>query len=163
MGFSMISYIFYEVMKINISKIQYENIIKALEISSFVYGDLSDFVEEKYKKNVNTLENIQKDLLEYAKEFDFDKNTENFEGKVILREEYYSKLLDDLFLYDDHQLFENLSNKLGLRDFNRNFTKEEIEKISEEHDGYLGVPLYDFEKKYYDEFNEHEYDRLEIK
>ena len=150
-------------MKINISKIQYENIIKALEISSFVYGDLSDFVEKKYKKDVDTLENIQKDLLKYAKEFDFEKNTENFEGEVVLREEYYEKLLDDLFLYDDHQLFENLANKLGRRDFDRKFTEEEIEKMSEEHGGYLGVPLYDFEKKYYDEFNEYEYNRLYIK
>ncbi len=150
-------------MKINISRTQYENIIKALEISSFVYGDLSDFVEEKYKTDVDILENVQKELLKYAKEFYFDKNTENFEGKIILREEYYEKLLDDLFLYDDHQLFENLADKLGWRDFEKKFTKEEIKKISEEHSGYLGVPLYDFEKKYYDEFNEHGYDRLYIK
>ncbi|MEK9175656.1 MAG: hypothetical protein AAB795_03660 [Patescibacteria group bacterium] len=150
-------------MKININKTQYENIVKALEISSFVYGNLSDFVDEKYKKDVNTLENVQKDLLEHAKEFHFNKNTENFEGKIILREEYYEKLLDDLFLYDDHQLFENLANKLGWRDFKRKFTKEEIEKMSEKYNGYLGVPIYDFEKKYYDEFNKHEYDRLEVK
>ncbi|MEI7709702.1 MAG: hypothetical protein WCI76_03230 [bacterium] len=150
-------------MKINISKNQYENIIKALEISSFVYGNLSDFVDHKYKKRVDALESTQKDFLKFAKEFDFDKNTENFEGEVVLREEYYEQLLNDLLLYDEQQLFENLANKLGWRDFERKFTKEEIEKMSEERGGYLGVPLYDFEKKYYDEFNEHEYGRLEIK
>ena len=35
--------------------------------------------------------------------------------------------------------------------------------MSRKNDGYLGVPLYDFEKKYYDEFNENEYERLFIK
>lgn len=150
-------------MKININKTQYENIIKALEISSFVYGDLSDFVDEKYKKDVVALENVKNELVEYAKEFSFDKNTENFEEKVILREEYYGKLLDDLFLYDDHQIFEGLADKLGWRDFRVKYSNEEINKMSEESGGYLGVQLHDFEKKYYDEFNEHEYDRLYIK
>lgn len=150
-------------MKLNINKRQYENIIKALEISSFVYGDLSDFIDKKYRQNNDDLENTKKDLLEHAKEFNFDKNTENFEDRIVLREEYYSKLLDDLFLYDNHQLFEGLAEKLGRRDFHLKYTKEEIAKISEENEGYLAVPLHDFEKKYYDEFNENEYDRLFIK
>ncbi|KKQ34864.1 MAG: hypothetical protein US50_C0034G0005 [Candidatus Nomurabacteria bacterium GW2011_GWB1_37_5] len=146
-------------MKINITKKQYETIIKALEISSFIYGPMSDFVDDKFKKDADDMDSVQEELLLNAEEFDFDKNME--EGD--LKEEYYEKILNDLSEYDDYELFENLANKLGWRDFRKKYTQEEIDKMSEEHGDYLGVPMYEFEKKYYDEFNKNEYNRLYVK
>ena len=150
-------------MKINITKNNYELIIKALSMSSFVYGNLSDFVDNKYKKDSDDLEILESYLLEYANDFHFNKNIDSFDGKLYLNEEYNDAVLDDLFLYDDQQVYENLANKLDLRDFKMKYSQAEIDKMIEEHNGYLGVPLYDFEKRYYDEFEEHNYDRLFIK
>lgn len=150
-------------MKIDINKKQYETLVQALEISTFIYGPLSDCTDKKYKNDVDNLESVSKYLLSFAKEFDFEKNIEVFENEHFVKEKYWDKILDDLSTYDDQQLYLDLANKLGWRDFKRKFTEKEIKKMSEEHGGYLGVPIYDFEKKYYDEFDEHEYDRLEIK
>jgi len=47
-------------------------------MSSFIYGNLSDFVDDKYKKDISDIENVQKELFEHAVEFNFDKNLENF-------------------------------------------------------------------------------------
>ena len=150
-------------MKLNITKKQYEIIIRALDVSSYVYGPLSDFADKKYKKESSEIDAVKDELLSHTKEFDFEENVEDFEGKNVLTEEYSEKTLDDMFTYDDYVTFDNLAGKLGMRDFRKKYTQEEIDKMAEEHHGYLGVPLYEFEKKYYDEFNENEYDRLYIK
>ena len=147
-------------MKINISKKHYETIIKALETSSFIYGPMSDSVSKKYAKTNIAIEDVLEELLSYAKDFDFEKNIEEFDNKPVLKEEYYEKILDDISEYDDWQLCENLASKLAWRDFHDTFSKEEIEKMGAKNRGYFGVELYDFEKKYYDEFNKYEYDRV---
>jgi hypothetical protein len=150
-------------MKINITNQQYETIIKALDISNSIYGLMTDMVDEKYKPISSKHEKVLEELLEYAKDYGFDKNTEKFKGKNILKEKYNMETLDDLEEYEELELFDKLSNKLGIRDFREKYSEEEIKKISKEHGGYLGVPLYDFEKKYYDEFNKNEYNRLYIR
>jgi hypothetical protein len=150
-------------MKIDITNKQYKVLIKALEVSSFIYGPMSDFGDKKYKKDIKEIEDVESELLKYTKDFKFDKNTESFDGELVVKEGYYTGILDDLENYDEQQLFENLANKLGKRDFRNKFSKEEIKKMSEDHGGYLGVPMYDFEKKYYDEFDSNGYDRLFIR
>ena len=149
-------------MKINISKKQYEVLIKALEMSSFIYGPLSDMVDKKFKKDSDEIESLEKYFLTYAKDFHFEKNLCS-PDELHLDEDYYMKILDDLEQYDDRQLFDNLANELAKRDFRNKYSKKEIEALHKEHGDYLGVPMYDFEKKYYDEFNDKGYDRLFIK
>ena len=150
-------------MKINISKKQYEIIIKALETSSFIFGPMSDFVDEKYKKDVDDIDKMEEYLLQFAKEFDFEKNLcESDPGSLHLNEDYYDKILDDLNLYDDQQLFEGLTHELGKRDFYNNYSKEEVLERLEKNGDYLGAPIYEFEKKYVDEINENGYSRFFI-
>ena len=72
------------------------------------------------------------------------------------------KILDVVSEYDDWQLCENLASKLARRDFLNTFSKKEIEIMGTKNGGYFGVELYDFEKKYYDEFNKFEYDRMYV-
>ena len=58
--------------------------------------------------------------------------------------------------YDDYILYESLSNKLALRDFRLKYTEEEISKIAKKHNGYIGVEMHPFEKKYWDEFDKND-------
>ncbi len=150
-------------MKIEINKKQYEVIIKALNVSSFIYGPMSDFVDDKYKKDSKNIEEMEEDLLKYAKDYNFKKNIDDFEGKIIVNEKYTDKILKELDDYDDYITCDNLAMELGRRDFRNKYNKEEIEKMFEDHGGYLGVPMFEFEKKYYDEFDKHSYQRLYIK
>ena len=106
------------------------------------------------------IDDVLEELLSHAKSFDFESNVEKFENKPVLKEKYIEKILDVISEYDDWQLCENLASKLAWRDFHNIFSKEEIEKMGAKNGGYFGVELYDFEKKYYDEFNKYEYDRV---
>lgn len=81
-------------MKINITKKQYEILVKSLEANSFIYGPMSDFVDDKYKKDTVEIEEVQKYLLQYAKDFDFENNLCECGAKdPHLDEDYYEKIL----------------------------------------------------------------------
>ncbi len=149
-------------MKINITKKQYEVLIQSLEISGCIYGPMSDFVDDIYKKKAKEIDEMTSHLLGYAKDFDF-KFVDEYGGKLFVEDEYGEKMFDDLMKYDEYMLHQNISNKLAWRDFCEKYGEVEIEKMKEEHGGYLGVPLYDFEKKYWDEFEKFDYNRLYIK
>lgn len=150
-------------MKIEINKKQYEELIRGLNVSSFIYGTMSDFVDDKYKKDIKIIEEVEKEMLRYAKDFNFGKNIEKFEGENTLRERYLDRNLSDLNDYDEYITYENLARELGRRDFFNKHTKEEIKKMTKESNGYLGALTYDFDEKYYNEFNKYGYSRLYIK
>ena len=49
-------------MKINITKKQYEVLIQSLETAGCVYGPMSDFVDDKYKKNTKEINEVTEHL-----------------------------------------------------------------------------------------------------
>jgi hypothetical protein len=155
-------------MKINITKKQFESLMMSLEIADTVTGLLSDAYEgedgKKYKeraKRVNELRNV---LYSRAKEFGLEKVVEEYKGEWYVSEdspksEEYEEIMED---FEEWVVQDVLSRRLGKRDFYRAHTEEELEKIAEEHGGYLGTETYAYEEKYWKEFEEHEYERLEI-
>lgn len=148
-------------MKINITKKQYEVLIQALETAGCVYGPMSDFVDDKYKKNTKEINEVTEHLLASAKDFDF-KHVDEINGSLCVEDTYSEKMLLDVFDYDEYTLHQNISKALAMRDFYETHGEEKVEKIRKERGGYLGVPLYDFEKKYWDEFEKFGYSRLRI-
>lgn len=134
------------------------------DLAGGVLGLLGDHIEDKkYKKISDEAEEIKDYLLSFAKDFGCGELIENWEGKIILSDktsEKFQEILDD---YEEFILFDSLANRLAWRDFRKTYSKEEIEKMVEKNGGYFGVELHDYEKKYWDEFEKYDYDRLEIK
>jgi len=142
-------------MKINITKKQYQQLIKGLGISNGLLGLMGDALPDSdYKKQSNELQDLQDYVEGFAKEFDYETATE---------EEFYpSVIMPILEDYDDYATHSKLSNDLAWRDFRQDHTEEEISAMSEKNNGYFGVVLHPYEKKYWDEFNQYNYDRLII-
>lgn len=154
-------------MKINITNKQYKDLMIALSIANSVVGILGDMTPGKdgkrYKKQSERMEKLEKALLQCAEDFGCGDIVEDFDGENIMDEEFYeNEILSVINDYDEYTLYNELSNKLAWRDFTREHTEEEMDAIAKEHHGYFGVVLYDYEKKYWDEFDTHDYDRLEI-
>lgn len=151
-------------MKINITNKQYRELIIMSGIANAVLGILGDGIEEPdYKSQSKETEKLEEYLLQFANDFGCNDLVEDFEGKKVLKEKFFDKLimavLDD---YDEIELFDGLANKLAWRDFRKDHTETEIQKMGGKT-GYLGPQLYNYEKKYWDEFENHDYNRLEIK
>jgi hypothetical protein len=151
-------------MQIELTKEQYKNLIRMVNTTNNILGLLSDHIEdERYKTMSKEAEEIENYLFGFAKDFECDDLVENWEGKIILSDktsEQFHEILDD---YDDFILFDSLVNKLAWRDFYRDHSEPEIKEMAKRNKGYFGVELYDYEKKYWDEFEKYGYDRLEIK
>ena len=151
-------------MKINLTKEQYKNLLKATYISQCVTGLLSDHIKnDEYDDLHKKFEDLDSYLLEMSKDFGLENMTEQWEDKILIKEEVSLQLFEILSDYDDLTLHMELSNKLAWRDFNSTHTQKEKEELAEKNGGYFGVELHALEKKYWDEFNNNEYNNLYLK
>lgn len=155
-------------MKINITNKQYKDLIIALGIANSVLGILGDTTPGKegkeYKKHSDRMEELEKNVLQYANDFGHKERVDEFEGETVMDDEFYeNEIMSIINDYDEYTLYSELSGKLAWRDFTREHTEEEMDTMAKKNHGYFGVALYDYEKKYWDEFEEYDYDRLEIR
>jgi hypothetical protein len=151
-------------MKINITNKQYNNLLIMSGIANCVLGYIGDMLEEPdYVPQSKEMEGLQDYLVSFAKDFGYEGLTEDFEGKKVLADNTNDKLIWPIINdYDECILSDHLANKLAWRDFRKDHSDAEIKKMGGKT-GYSGVELYDYEKKYWDEFEKHNFDRLEIK
>lgn len=133
-------------------------------LANSVLGILGDSLPDTdYKRRSDRMNELEEYFLKYAKDFDCGEFVEEFEGKDVFEEKAYEKhIMSIIFDYDEGQLMSNLANKLAWRDFREEHSDKEIEKMGKENGGYFGVELYDYEKKYWDEFEQHGFNRLMI-
>lgn len=151
-------------MKINITKEQYKELITMLAIANGIVGVLGDeFPQADYKKRSSKMEDLESYFLQYAADYGHKGLAQKYDSDDILDDEFYENeifpIIED---YEYYAVHDKLSNELAWRDFRKKHTKKELDKMAKENAGYFGVEIYEFEKKYWDEFNEHGYDRLEI-
>lgn len=152
-------------MKINITKKQYKELITMISIANGIVGVLGDVIPKTdYKKRSEKMTDIENYFLQFANNFNYSKVTQedNNEKKIILNDNFYeNKILPIITDYENYAVHEILSNKLAWRDFKKKYSKKEIVEMSKKNGGYFGVEIYDYEKKYWDEFNENGFEKLE--
>lgn len=151
-------------MKIELSKVQYRNLIITNAIGNAIFGILGDFLPDtEYKKQSDLMDKLENHLLSYAKEFGCDDLVYNFEGQEVLDDEYYEEKIQPILTdFEETSMYDNLASELAKRDFKRNHTRREIGRMAKENDGYFGVEMYDYEKRYWNEFDKYGYGRLEV-
>lgn len=151
-------------MKINITNKQYRDLVAMSRIANDVMGILGDVIDDKpYKEQSDRWEDLHSYLLDFAKDYDCGDLVEEWKGKIILNDKTSEKLQEISDDYDDYILWSALANKLAWRDFRNDHSDAEMEKMAKENGGYFGVELHDYEKKYWDEFKENGFERLEIR
>jgi len=142
-------------MKIELTKDQYRNLITTNAIGNAVFGILGDsLADTDYKEQSKLMDEVEDHLLSYAKEFGCDD---------LVDEEYYEEKIQPILNdFEEFSLYDGLSSELARRDFKKEHARAEIRRMAKENAGYFGVEMYDYEKKYWDEFDKHGYERLEI-
>ncbi|MFH1189006.1 MAG: hypothetical protein V1652_04165 [bacterium] len=148
-------------MQIDLTKEQYECLVKALETGSSVYGVLGDCVSDDYKKESDEMEQLQKYFLSFASDFSMGYITEQFDEELIMSDEYSEQLQEAMNDYDDATFWHELMVRLGQRDLERTATEEEKQEMTKNDDLYLDR-LNDVYQKLEEEFEDHGIERLEI-
>ena len=150
--------------KIEVTNEQYKDLIIMSGVANSIFGILGDALPDTdYKKRSNRMERLEEYLLGFASDFGCASWTQEFKGKNIFNDEIYEEhvtlVIDD---YDEHERFGGLANELAWRDFHHDHTEAEMREMEKQNGGYFGVALYDYEKKYWDEFENHGFERLVI-
>ena len=147
-------------MKINLTKKQYEILIRAVDAGESVYGIIGDEVSEEYKRQSNEIEELRTYLLELAPEFGCGHMIEKFQGHTIMEDGLAEKLWEAIEEYDDVTFWDELETRLGKRDFYRSVTKDD-EKYMEEH-SCLPSRICGIYEKWGKEFEEYGVERLGV-
>jgi len=123
-------------MEIDLTKQQYECLIKSLEAGSSVYGILGDAVSDDYKKQSDEIEELRDYFLSIAADFGMAHITQKFKDKLILDDGFAEKLDEVIDDYNNEIFWDELQTRLGKRDYERTETPEEKEEVIKNHGWY---------------------------
>lgn len=151
-------------MKINITNKQYRDLITMLGMANSIVGTLRDMTTiAEYRKTYARTEALEQYFTKYAKDFNCEDLLEEDKGEFYWKDEAYDEqIMSTIMRYDDFTTHSNLASKLAWRDFIRDHTEKQIDEMKKENDGYFGLEVHDYETRYWNEFEKHGYDRLEI-
>jgi hypothetical protein len=151
-----------EKISIELTKEQFLALLKAVYLGNWVANANRDgSAEDPHKKEYEDIEDY---IFSAAKKFGFGEyvDGENAdEGKFFPTRQFEEEtdvheLHED---YDEETFWDELIDRLGDRDFFRNYSKDEIQKMTQEE---RFEKLYEFIDKWADEVNEHGIERLKV-
>jgi len=146
-------------MKINLTKEQYWNLMRAVYMADW----MANAICESDMKQDDKIKEIRDYVFSFAKEMGFEDYAEYDEelGK------YYATFdMDDdpatrqlIERYDEHSAWDEISSWLGERDFHRKYSREEIEKMTDEE---RFTKQMECEAVWGEEFEKNGIDRLKV-
>jgi hypothetical protein len=156
-----------EKQTIELTKEQYKELLFMSAIANSVVGILGDMLSEgDYKKQSERMNELESYLFRSVGDFGCGEFVESDKvgGEDVFNEELYENKISPIIAdFEEFAAHDNVSNKLAWRDFLREHSEKEIKEKEKKNGGYFGVELFEYEKKYWEEFDENGFDRLEIR
>ena len=147
-------------MKIELDDKQFASLMNAIGISTYVYGLLSDMVDDKFKENLLRIESLERLFLQNPKDSSFDKsNYEVFNWENVLSQQYLDIIGIDMANYDQFAFWDVLAKSLAQRELESNYTQEQIESLWEQE---FIERMIIIEDKYRQEFSQNWLDNVNI-
>lgn len=150
-------------MDIEFSREQFFVLLKTVYLGNWMINANRDGgAEDPHKKEYEEIEDY---VFSFAKRFGLDeyvddedaKNGKFFPTRKFEEETDVHELHEE---YDEETFWDELIDRLGDRDFHKNFSKEEILKMNQDE---RFEKLYEFIDKWADEISENGIEKLEIK
>jgi len=153
-------------MKIDFTKKQFETLLKMVYMGNWVVNGVRSGTKDD--PNIKEYEDLEKYVYSFAKDFGLEKYVDDEDKEIEgikIQGTYPSRKLEEsevreyINYYDEDIFWEELANRLAMRDFHRDYSMEEIknmdfrERIENDHP-YL--------EKYWNEIDSFGLDRLEI-
>lgn len=147
-------------MKIELDDKQFASLMNAIGISTYVYGLLSDMVDDKFKENLLRIESLERLFLQNTRDISFDKsNYEEFNWENVLSQQYLDRIGIDMANYDQFAFWDVLAKSLAQRELENNYTQEQIESLWEQE---FIERMIIIEDKYRQEFSQNWLDNVNI-
>lgn len=145
-------------MQIELTNEQYKDLAVLVALGTWVREGIEDMDGAPPSRWAN----LEKRILFVAINENIPNVAEVFEGQIVPADELSHECEEIMEEYNDLQFFHELTLRLGQRDFYREASKEDIKYI-EDHHGLMPEKIHTYYRKYDDEFEENDIDRLEIK
>lgn len=145
-------------MQIELTNEQYKDLTLLVCLGSWV----REGVEDMDGAPPSRWANLEKRILFAGINENIPNVAEIFEGQIVPADELSKECEEIIEEYNEFQFFHELTIRLGQRDFNREAAKEDLKYIDDHH-GMLPEKIHKYYRKYDEEFEKNDIDRLEIK
>lgn len=145
-------------MQIELTNEQYKDLALLVCLGNWVREGIEDMDGAPPSRWAN----LEKRILFAAINENIPNISEIFEGQIVPTDELNHECEEIMEEYNEFQFFHELTLRLGQRDFYRAASKEDIKYI-EDHHGLMPEKIHKYYRKYDEEFEENDIDRLEIK
>jgi hypothetical protein len=146
------------VMKINLTKTQFESLLKLVYMGSEMVNSILDDSEE------NEFDEVEQYVLSFAKDFgleacvEYDDKEKTYYPSQKLEED--KAVVEYTHRYDDYTFWDKLIYNLARRDLVKEYGEEKVRKMSKEE---TFIKEQSFAEKYEKEFTDHGLQNLVIK
>lgn len=145
-------------MKINFTKKQFETLMKIVYIGNWVVNGVRSGSDDD--PHIKEYKDLEKYVYSFAKDFSFEDLLDLSDGDIYPSREFEEGEVRELIdYYNEDTFWEELSSRLAMRDFYRDYGDEEIKKMTLEERIRKDHP---YMEKYWDEIDNHGIQRLEI-
>jgi hypothetical protein len=153
-------------MKIELTSRQYRDLMVTLGITEGILEVLSEGLPDEkggiYVKQTDRLLELESYLLRYAKDMDCADIAETQGRELVLSDEVFEEEVTPILEhYNEYIIYDGMASELAWRDIEREYGKEEAKKIEEAGEKSADI-IFQHEEKYWDEFDAHDFSRLEI-
>ena len=152
-------------MNLPITTAQYKNLIRMSSLASSVLGIVKDSLkDDEYAAQSKAMDELNEYILMFANEFGCSQMVDKEDGKNVLKDNIFEdSTMSVIGGFSECEIHNTLANKLAWRDFKKEHSAKEIGEMAKINGVYFGVALHRYEEKYWNEFESHGYDRLEVR
>ena len=154
-------------MKIELDSKQYRDLMITIGIADGVLEMLREGLPEEkngaYIRQSDRIWALESHLLGYAKDMDCEDMAETHGGELTLSDAVFEQEVTPLLdHYNEYMVYDAMASELAWRDIVREIGAEEAEKLESANDEKSLERIQKYEAKYWDEFDQHDFNRLEI-
>ncbi len=154
-------------MNIELSSDQYRELMITIGIADGVLEMLREGLPEEkngaYIRQSDRIWGLESYLLGYAKDMECEDMVETYGGELTLSDSVFEEEVTPLLEhYNEYMVYDAMSSELAWRDIVREMGVDNAKKLEEAKDEESLELIQKYESKYWNEFDEHDFTRLEI-
>ncbi len=145
-------------VKIELNQKDYKALLRAVAVSDYVYGIMSDFVDDKYKEDAKQHDSLIDNLLVSNSNSAIESS---YRGKKIFSDIYMDEIMEDIMQFEDYNFWDLLVRKIAQKIASAKLIPMTAKKKMSK-DEFMHM-IFEIEEKLRNDFEKNELDNVEYK
>ncbi len=141
-------------VKIELNQKDYKTLLRTVAVSDYVYGIMSDLVDEKYKEDAKQNDSLIDKLLAHNTDPTIESN---YRGKKIFSDIYMDEVMEDIMQFEDYNFWDLLVRKIARKISAKVIPMAAKKKMTKDEFMHM---IFELEEKLRNDFERNELDNI---